>query len=146
MAQAGTRMEVDMRQANKLTKGLTRAEKKQVFTGAIKKAARPMRQRVRQLTPRGETGNLRKSLGFVTPKIIFRKTQDVVILGFRRKRGKFKGHHAVLVEQGAKRERRGTMRGRFMMKRGTAEKQSGYERALSKEVTDRIVKKFAKLS
>lgn len=79
---------------------------KKYLRAAVNKVTKPYIQPVKDLVPRGPTGNLRRSVGVLTEAKVRGKTQTAV-LGFRRS-GKNKsqlGYHAWWIEKGVKSRR-----------------------------------------
>jgi hypothetical protein len=108
---------------------------------AVRRSIKPMVSPLKAATPRGKTGNLRRSAMTVVrfgkkvtrgPTESFKGTA-IGIVGFSRKGSKKnqKGDHSVLVEQGSKPRRRksgastGTMPPRHMLRDTLAAKKSG---------------------
>jgi hypothetical protein len=117
---------------------------------AVRRSIKPMVSPLKAATPRGKTGNLRRSATTVVrfgkkvtrgPTESFKGTA-IGIVGFSRKGAKKnqKGDHSVLVEQGSKPRRRksgastGTMPPRHMLRETLASKKSSVLSQLESEM------------
>ena len=91
-----TGMEELLRRVYALPDKVSKAVQSKAFT----QAAKPMVKAMRANTPRGKTGNLRRSIG--VKKVKYGKRTVVAVLGHRIKTGKWAGQHGHLVEAGTK--------------------------------------------
>jgi len=129
---------------------------------AVRESIKPMVSPLKSATPRGKTGNLRRSVTTVVrfgskvtrgPTESFKGTA-IGIVGFSRKGAKKnqKGDHSVLVEQGSKPRRRksgastGTMPPRHMLRETLASKKSSVLSRLESEMAVRLEKAADELS
>lgn len=129
---------------------------------AVRESIKPMVSPLKAATPRGKTGNLRRSVTTVVrfgskvtrgPTESFKGTA-IGIVGFSRKGKKKnqKGDHSVLVEQGSKHRRRknggstGKMPPRHMLRETLASKKSSVLSRLESEMAVRLEKAADELS
>lgn len=129
---------------------------------AVRESIKPMVSPLKAATPRGKTGNLRRSVTTVVrfgskvtrgPTESFKGTA-IGIVGFSRRGEKKnqKGDHSVLVEQGSKHRRRknggstGKMPPRHMLRETLASKKSSVLSRLESEMAVRLEKAADELS
>jgi HK97 gp10 family phage protein len=86
----------------------------QVLSSAHSAAAKPLVQRMQLTAPEGPTGNLVDSIGIVRSSV--KKADNLGEIKVGPRRGRYKGHHAHMVEYGTKPR---TLKGRGKYKSGT---------------------------
>ncbi|MEN7549316.1 HK97-gp10 family putative phage morphogenesis protein [Rapidithrix thailandica] len=93
-------------QAKRMLKDMDNRMTKKVIEGTMRKAAKPLVRSAKSKAPKGDTGNLRKSIGtFVSKSSERKKNLKAGIWAGPRTRGSHKGFHAHLIEFGTKKRK-----------------------------------------